>query len=354
MTTHGTSSPLEDFVLAYVEETGGVWEDVEPQVYDLLLPLADGQKIVRVAFDPEALPEHPGSQLASFGTPLIDSLLTDAVHRGRFARFYLVGLNLNPHDLASRVRRSLTLGPEMSFRIDQVRAMHFAQAVFWFQAAFISDQKEMEILPAGMDLHYGRQTRHLDQLLDHARLAPQPSIYLPEARRLSLASAYPVAREEVLRTLAAHANARQREMSERVEKQIGRMNTYYADLRSEVEEQSRRAEARGDAVDKFAERRAALDREQRSRVTELRQKSTLRLQMRLLTLLVVQQPKLLLRLALLGGNREIATVEAVWDLLTETLEALPCPTCHRPTLALDRSRFGRLVCPACGTSSSSR
>ena len=55
-------------------------------------------------FDPEALPEHPSAQLASFGTPLVDRLLDDAVKRGRGGQFYLVGQNLQPHDLLNRLR----------------------------------------------------------------------------------------------------------------------------------------------------------------------------------------------------------------------------------------------------------
>ena len=35
--------------------------------------------VVRLTFDPEALPEHPSAQLASFGTPLVDQLLNDAL-----------------------------------------------------------------------------------------------------------------------------------------------------------------------------------------------------------------------------------------------------------------------------------
>src|SRR5438094_1063483 len=103
-------TPLEVFVRDYVETTGGAWDEVEPQVYDVLLPAeaaeqpldVGGREILRIAFDPEALPEHPGAQLASFGTPLIDRLLADAVQRGRSAQFYLIGLNLAPHDLARR------------------------------------------------------------------------------------------------------------------------------------------------------------------------------------------------------------------------------------------------------------
>ena len=47
---------------------------------------------MRLVFDPEAIPEHPGAQLASYGTPLVDRLLADAVNRGRHVVLYLVGL----------------------------------------------------------------------------------------------------------------------------------------------------------------------------------------------------------------------------------------------------------------------
>ena len=76
-------SPLEEFIRDYAENVGGAWDEVEPQVYDLLLPAAGKeshfleQSIVRVAFDPEAIPEHAGCQLASYGTPLVDRLLAE-------------------------------------------------------------------------------------------------------------------------------------------------------------------------------------------------------------------------------------------------------------------------------------
>src|SRR4051812_13748973 len=45
-----TVSPLEAFVREYVEARDGVWDQIEPQVYDLMV----GSDIKRVAFDPEA------------------------------------------------------------------------------------------------------------------------------------------------------------------------------------------------------------------------------------------------------------------------------------------------------------
>src|SRR5579864_6106344 len=227
------ASPLEAFLRSYLDTVGGVWDEVEPQVYDVLLPDAvaepDG-RMIRVAFDPEALPEHPAAQFASFGTPFIDHLLAAAVRRGRLAHFFMVGLNLAPHDLPGRVGRAVTLPAPLKLAIEHVRALHFTQAVFWCQADFVSDQREQAIVPLGMDLHHGREVRHLDRLLERSRLAAAPAQPLPDARRMSVAAAYRLARAQAVRTIAALAHGRSRALGERVDRQVARMQQYYADL----------------------------------------------------------------------------------------------------------------------------
>ncbi len=342
-------SPLEEFVRVYLETTGGVWDEIEPQVYDVLLPTEEGPtgSVVRIAFDPEALPDHAGAQLASFGTPLIDGLLDDALRRGRWARLYLVGLNLAPHDLARRVRRGLTLAPPLELHVERVRALHFPQAVFWFQAEFVSDEKEQEIVPVAIDLHYGREVRHLDTLLEPSYLSDRPALPLPEAHHDGSAAVYPLARDQVLRTLTPLANVRNRELTERLQRQAARMTQYYADLRGELEEQRRRARKADEADARLAERRAAVDREEQLRQAELRGKNSLRVHLRLLQLLLLYQPKLLVQATLQVPDRPAGPVELVWDPLPDTLEAVPCSECRRPTYALELTRAGQVACPAC-------
>ena len=274
-------TPLEQFVRDYVEITGGVWEEVEPQVYDVLLPADDetaqrdagGREILRMAFDPEALPEHAAAQLAGFGTPLVDRLLSGAVRRGRYALVYLNGLNLSPYDLTARVRRALTLPDDASLEFGRMRPLDFAQAVFWFEATFVSDQKEDEILSAAVDLHSGRQVRHLDQLLGSSQLAEEPSLHLAEARRQSVAAAYPAARQEVLRTLGALANASPARVERPARAPGGTDGPLLRRPARRAGRTGRRAVERGDDLAKFADRRKSLDREEQFRVAELRQKS---------------------------------------------------------------------------------
>jgi hypothetical protein len=352
-------SPLEMFLRDYADTTGGLWEEIEPQVYDLMLPpgagalaAAAGGDVVRVAFDPEALPEHPGAQLATYGTPLVDRLLSDAVARGRSAELFFVGLNVAPQGLADRAARALTLPEGMPLKVERVRVLHFPQVVFWFEATFLSDQKEQEILPVAIDLHYGRQVRHLERLLDRTHLAQEPWALLPEARHLSLEAAYPIARDRVVRTLAALANTRARELVERLGRQVARMRRYYDDLRAEVEDQAARARNRGDEDrPKFEARRQVLEREERLRIGEIRQKNSLKVHLRLVNLLKIHQPKLLLQAVVerAGRGTRAAPVplELVWDPLVEGFEAVACPGCGQPTFVLHSTRPGTLTCDAC-------
>jgi hypothetical protein len=334
-------SPLEAFVRDYVEARDGVWDEIEPQVYDLLM----GPQMLQVAFDPEALPEHPEAQLASLGSPLFDRLLSDAARRWNSARLYRIGLNLHPHGLESRVSRTISLPPDVSITIDRVRAMGFPQAVFWFKATFAGDQKEEEILPLGMDLHYLREVRHLDSLLTYDRLSDSPEAYLPEAKHSTLPAGCRAARGHVARTIAPLANARRREWAGRMQKQIARMSAYYAQLRVEADAHAGRSNDLA-AETRAASRREAIDREEALRISELRQKSAIQVHVALASVMVIVQPKLLITNTITGKRQNSAPLDIVWDPLSETIEAVPCPACGQPTFAFRMSRTG-LGCENC-------
>jgi len=355
-------SELEQFVRDYIETIGGVWDEIEPQVYEVLLPDAADSSIttgrepalVHLTFDPEALPEHPRAQLASLGTPLVDRLLADAVERGRLAELHLLGLNTHPHQLAAKAARALTLDQPLALDVAGWRPIDCPQLIFWFEATFASDQREQEILPVAVDLHYGRSVRHLDVLLDASRLAETSSTSLPALPGVGRAAAYRLARDQVLRSVSSLANVRARELHERLERQSGRMTRYYDDLRRELDAQAARAASRHEADEgKLASRRSALEHERQLRIAELRKKNALAVRLRLLNVLVIHQPKLQIEAAVVDRAAASARTPVpalplalIWDPLVEALEAVPCQGCGRPTFELSRHQL-QLVCPDC-------
>lgn len=350
-------SPLAEFVREYAEAVGGVWDEVEPNVYDLLLPAGElghdfplsSDGVVRLAFDPEAIPEHPGSQLASLGTPLIDRLLSAATTRGQFARAYFTGLPPAPFDLPRKLQRAIQLPAAVQWDIQRTRTLLAAQAIYWFEVTFESDQKEQEVLAIGLDLRTGREVRHLDRLLDFSRLGQEPSDVRVEARRLSAAAAYSQARDQALRTLSTLANVRRRELAHRVERQSARMSQYFHDLAEELKQQKEKAAKRGDDTAKVDSRLDALARESRLRIGELRQKHALKICLRLLSLLLIEQPKVICtaRLTSADAKAPSTALDLCWDPLLESVEAVDCPNCRAPTYQLEHDPRKHICCPAC-------
>ncbi|GIW92578.1 MAG: hypothetical protein KatS3mg110_0619 [Pirellulaceae bacterium] len=212
--TENQRTPLEQFVRDYLEVTGGVWDEIEPQVYDVLVApdrpdiRPEEIDVCRIVFDTEALPEHPQAQLASFGTPLIDTFLQQAIQRARQLHLWRLVSHAIPHNLDARLGRAFTFPEGSTWECTRVRPLDFPQAVYWFQVTFSSDQREDDLIVAAVDLHYLRLMRHWERLLDPASLARQPSILLPEVRRATVAQGFDVAQQSALRTVSGLAKKR--------------------------------------------------------------------------------------------------------------------------------------------------
>lgn len=350
MTTQSLS-PIETFMRDYLPEAGGAWDQVEPQVYDLLLPETpdEPEPLVRVAFDPDALPEHPGSRFMTLGTPLVDALLSDARRRGRFGRAYLNGLNLYPFALDKDVRRSLELPAKATLELAPSRAMEVILAMFWFEATFASDQKEQAMFHAAVDLHQLRPVRHLEQLMDEAALDDAPVQTFESAPHAPRRAGYALAREQVAATVAAAANPRRRELERRAERQQARMARYYQDLLTESDERLTKALRKDQDPTKEHHRRRSIEQERDIRLAEVRKKASLRVQLRLTNLLEIHQPKLILHASLHAPARsEPVPLTLTWDPLIHALEPPACPRCARPGFALRLPpRQSNWCCPAC-------
>ena len=147
------------------------------------------------------------------------------------------------------------------------------------------------------------------------------------------------------------ANTYHRELHERLDRQLERISRYYGDLRAEVEEQAQKARNREGDPAKFLTRLDSLTREEDLQGAELRRKSQLKVNLRLLNLLVIYQPKVLLHVAVTksGTAPIVGRQEWVWDPLVETVEAAVCPDCRHPTFEFGVTRQGQLVCPSCAS-----
>ncbi|MEW6755617.1 MAG: hypothetical protein AB1505_32270 [Candidatus Latescibacterota bacterium] len=354
---------LEDFFRAYVETAQGEWEQVEPQVYDVLLPpeaaralgLPPAHEVLRVAFDPEAVPEHPGAQLLTYGSPLLDRILGHAQGQGPVARVFLAGIVPVLHGAEGRVEGGLRVPEGCRRCLGVVRTLYFGHAAFWFRATFRSDDKAQENYVNVVDLHYGRFAHHLEEMLRAASLPYAPSderpLPWPDASRLPLAEACAAARERVIRTAAAVAQGHRVEQQERLQRQVARMQRYYQDVRAELALRLERARQdrrlRTETVTSLEERLQGTGREEQLRIAELRQRAALSMELELLNLLLISYPKCQIPTRLEPRRGQPLDLELVWDPLTSQVEPAACPRCGRPTREVVQGERYLFGCPEC-------
>lgn len=342
------TDPLEQFLIEYVDAVGGLADEIEPQVYDVLMPDTDAPQ--RIAFDPDALPEHPAAQLLTFGSVLLDDLLARAQTRGQVGLAFLDDVHLQPHALAQRVTRDLVLPEALTLRIENIRPLYVTHTLFWFEVTYLGEEKEQALYPLAIDRHYGRQVRYLDQLLNGERFADTRRWTFADAKASPLDRAYLTARDAIVRTVRAEVNTRQHQTQARLAEQTERMKRYYADLRAELVERIEKAQARGDETESLCLRQDVLNREEALRLDELARKAQIRVELKLVNLLHVKIPRLFISTRVTAKRFPVihpAALTLTWDLLVEKTDALVCPNCQRPTFELRVNPQGILHCVEC-------
>jgi hypothetical protein len=78
----------------------------------------------------------------------------------------------------------------------------------------------------------------------------------------------------------------------------------------------------------------------------LQEKSSIRVEIKLASVMLVEQPKLQIAAAVTQKEHCLGQLDLVWDPLSDGLEAFPCARCRQPTFAL-RIEHADLVCGNC-------
>lgn len=343
---------MEAFLEQFVSCSGGVIAEVEPQVHDLLLP--GMLQPMRLAVDPEALPEHPGAQLLTFGSPVLDDFLDRARSGGKVVTAYLQDVNLAPYGLEDRLRKEFTVPEGVSLHSDTSLARHVTHSLFWFKVTYLSDSKEEALFAAGLDRYYGRRVKYLVDLANSGRLVDLRTLPLPDTKAIPVEHAYRIARNRLMRTLSTDANMRNGELQIRLSSKKERLQTYFADLREELEERKAKLLAKGEDAVVLEGRGAAIRREESLRLEEIEREGILRAELRLVNVLHIKVPRLFMQVRMCAEPRAhlrgAYAITMTWDPLTEHCDAAECPNCTASTYEFSVIRKGELGCPNCQAS----
>ncbi|HET89575.1 MAG TPA: hypothetical protein ENN99_02395 [Chloroflexi bacterium] len=361
-------SELADFVLDAFRQAGGIVEPPAYGFYEALLPEEAARRwgvpaYQRLGFSDDPPPEVVDlgeGVILGYGHPLVETLVEDLRAEPACTQVYINDVRLDKRGLFELAHETLTFpnahlsqAPRGSIA---ARRCHYVR--FNFKAALITDEKRERLVAIVMDAQSGLPVPalireegliRLEEKPAFEHLAPAPVRWLPGQRDVLslpvlqglLERASRAAVDELADVLAS---LRQR-AARHLELDRARLTEYYDDIARDLGQRIERTTddaRRASLEDKLVAVRA----EREAKLADVEAKYRLRVELELINLQVIVQPKLLL--PVLVGDRA-AKVErtVVWDPLLHRVEPWTCDVCGRAATRLMLCSGGHLVHEGC-------
>ncbi len=363
-------SALETFVIEYVRQAGGL---VEPQygIYETLLPddVAEqwGQEsYLQLAFEEM---EQEGVTLLGYSHPLVEHMATEARANISSTAVYINNLNLTKTGLAELAMKEWPVinGRVMQQRHASIKPMLATYLYFNFKAAIISNEKQERLVSVLLDAHTGMPIFDAAPILQRAisitadddlrllRNAPM-RWWLDKKKPLSapldqrtLTALLEQAQTAVTQQLSEYLDVLQTQNGRFRELDEARLTDYYDGLEQDLQQRHHRATT--ERQENIADKLKSVKAERARKLASIIEHSQLRLNLTLLNLMVIRQPKLVVPVNIENRVTKIRTY-AVWDPLLHQLEPLICDVCHLPAdpvYLCQNGHFAHKEClmPAC-------
>lgn len=357
---------LETFVLRFLESHGALLDRPAYGLVDVVLPDEVSQRLgvdgyLRLTFDEQVAAAHSEAIHLTYGHPLVDRITEVARGEGHAVHWYINQVRLEKPDLFEVIRKEIGLAnarlrPEKEAR-PQPQLHHYLR--FNFKAAFVSDEKQEELVSILMDVNSGQPAWELDKVW--GRVFLERGSHLPDVPQAPLAwhsdGSTDVLSEETLQLLqerAAQAVARkaaptlealQKRTARHLELALARLQTFYDDTEADLQrrlartdDESRRRSLEGKLAFAQADRKHKL--------ADAQAKYRLRLVLDLINVAFISQPKLALAV---GIENRYASVRknVIWDPLLHRVEPILCDVCQVPRFRLHLCANGHLACDDC-------
>jgi len=362
------ANELETFVLRFLESHGALLDRPAYGLVDVVLPDEVSQRLgvdgyLRLTFNEEVAAAHSKATHLTYGHSLVDQITEAAREAGHVVHWYINPVRLEKPDLFQVIPKQMGLanGRLQSEKEAKPQPQLHHYLRFNFKAAFVSDEKQEELVSILMDVNSGQPAWELDEAW--GRVFLERESHLPDVPQAPLAwraegstDASPLS-EESLRLLqerAAQAVARkaaptlqalQKRTARRLELDLARLQTFYDDTEADLRRRLARTEDEGRRRS-LEEKLAFAQADREHKLADARAKYRLRLVLDLINVALISQPKLALVVRIENRYGSIRK-NFIWDPLLHRVEPMLCDVCGMPNYRLHLCANGHLACDDC-------
>lgn len=362
---------LSELVLGYLAEAGSVVMPPAFGIYEVLMAedLAAQLKLgdyARLTFTLAGAEQPPADVLPiSVNHPLVESIAQVITQEPANARAYIGGVRLDKRGLAELAQKQVALP---NARLDPApKALEEAQQHHYllcnFKVTFVSEEKQEELVAVVMDVQAGHAVRDATVLQHLEVMNPEPTFAMmpiaqprwpgagagdgSELAPATLQALLPRAERALRQQLADQVTALTARMARHLTLDLARINDYYDEMAADLQQRQRRHGNDDDERQQsFADKLAMLAAERSAKLQDARSRYGVRVEMELVNVLLVAQPKIVLPMVISNRTATI-TRTVIWDPLVHRLEPFVCEVCGEPGEGLYLCTGGHLAHATC-------
>jgi hypothetical protein len=362
---------LADFFVNALRRAGALVDLPTFDHYDVLLPeeLADRWQVpafqrLTFAQDPTAVSSPEDVTAVGYGHPLLETLVEETRTEPACIQAFVHSVRTDKRGLFPLARQALAFPnarlSQVPRQSEVVAVCHYAR--FNFKAALITDEKREQLVSVVMDVQAGFAVPELASLERLVQLEEEPALdsHLPAPVRW-LPGQAPLSRpvldglleravEAALQELAAPLAMLRRRAARYLELDRARLNEYYGDIARDLR---RRLDRASDLPQDQVQRRVSLEdklaaalAEREVKLADVEAKYRPRVELALMNLQIIHQPKVLLPVQI-GTRSTVIERTVVWDPLLHRVEPLACDVCGRSATRLVLCSGGHLAHEHC-------
>jgi len=335
---------LKDFVREIVEIKGGIAEEKEKGVLELLLPENVGKELFGKEYERLSfLPDQRQTKFVTYGSPLLDKIISLSENLGKTARIAAEDIHPRKKNLAHLIEDNFDFPNSRKFGSSIDNEVICSYLLVNFKVSIISDERKEEIVTAIVDERTLRIGREIINPIRKLRCKEEES---PETvKRYPIERVYERAKKAAVRSLDRSLKEVEETSLRRLQRDTTRLWNYYKDLKEELKKRMMK-DLSGEKKEELSSKMKAIVMEFERKREDLIDKYSLKVILEPMNACRICLPKIVAHYQVQRKTSE-KELEFFWNPLTGEIEPLVCEACLEDTYAIYLCDKLHLTCPSC-------
>jgi len=346
---------LRDFCQQTFTSLGGLVDTenddiLEVVTTDELANNFNGKSYLKFVFDRTLLSQYPDAEFISYGHPNLDMLINLASQKGLVTRWYLNGLQTTTGYLRDKVAKKVKIyNCKSKYLLDILE--RFSYCLFNFKISYISDDKKEEIKSVLVDRFSAAVNNKLLNTLDILSMGTECEFRgMSEGEIRPLNEVYQAACDYIKNDISPTIENMKNGIVKRLSKEIMRIQNYYLENEIEIKQKLSKELKSNERRQRLKQKLKINAIEKEKKILDLEEKYKLKVNIKLLNVALIYQPKIKCKLEIIGdGNRFYFNV--FWNPIFKDIEEPFCMKCKSPSYDMWFTPTFGVICPTCYSSS---